>query len=206
MIRPPGEGGVVFTDASDGDIRADVEARSALSNTLRISSDWATINQVHGASVLRVDRPGPAGEADALWTTESDLPVAVFTADCFGVVLRSADAVGVAHAGWRGARSGVVSALLNEMNRGGHPAVSASVGPGIGACCFEVDAEVSSQFEHTTTTTWGNPSVDLRGVIRQQLGEVETNSIHGCTRHDAGFFSHRINGTTARMASMGWIS
>ena len=205
MIRPPGEGGVVFTEASDGNIRDDVEAKSALSNSLQISSEWATIKQVHGVAVLRVDRPGLAGEADALWTTEPKLPVAVFTADCFGVVLRSAGAVGVAHAGWRGARSGVVSALLNEMSRGGHSVLTASIGPGIGACCFEVGPEVSSQFEHSMTTTWGTPSVDIRGVVSEQLGEIETNSIERCTRHDPGFFSHRMNATTDRMTSVGWI-
>ena len=98
-----------------------------------------------------------------------------------------------------------VSALVDEMARAGHPVLAASIGPGIGACCFEVGHEVSSLFEHTTTTTWGTPSVNIRGVVREQLGELQTASVPGCTRHDPGFFSHRMNATTERMASVGWV-
>ncbi|MGH3650462.1 MAG: hypothetical protein ACRDU9_07090, partial [Acidimicrobiia bacterium] len=70
MIRPPGEDGVAFSEAADGDIRNDPVARSELSRRLRLPQDWAVVNQVHGKEVARADAPGVAGEADALWTTE----------------------------------------------------------------------------------------------------------------------------------------
>ena len=102
MIRPPISGGMTFSEASDGDARDDTEIRRRISLECHVANDWATLRQVHGATVHRVEQRGPAGRGDALWTTAADVPVAVFTADCFGVILEAEDAVGVAHAGWRG--------------------------------------------------------------------------------------------------------
>lgn len=206
MIRPPGQDGVAFTDASDGDMRHDLEAREHLSRAEGVPERWASVDQVHGSEVRLVDGPGDAGPADALWTTERRLTLAVFTADCFGVVLRAPGAVGVAHAGWRGARSLVVAALRGAMEDVGHDPVSAAVGPGIGACCFEVGEEVLSEFRHgRSSTTWGTDSIDLRAVILAQLDGIETWMSDCCTQHMAGFFSHREDATPKRMAALGWI-
>lgn len=207
MIRPPGWDGVAFTDRSDGDLRGDPHARREASRSLGVSDEWAVLRQVHGSRVVRVDRPGDAGEADALWTSSRDLPVAVFTADCFGVVLLAADAVGVAHAGWRGAVSGVVDSLREEMTSAGAPPVQAAVGPGIGPCCFEVGDDVAQKFDSRQVgeTTWGTTSVDLPGVLGDGLAGLEVWASGGCTLHEEGWFSYREDGTTRRMAAVGWL-
>lgn len=206
MIRPPGWDGVAFSGASDGDVRGDHRARDRLTSELEIPRDWAVVRQVHGADVTRVSRPGDAGEADALWTTEPRLPMAIFTADCFGVVLFAPRAVGVAHAGWRGTRSGVVARLREEMAGGGHDPDRAAVGPGIGPCCFEVGPGVAEEFPgRVGDTTWGTPSVDLPGAIADQLVGLEVWASDACTRHDDGWFSHRADGTTQRLATIGWL-
>lgn len=207
MIRPPGRAeGAAFSEAADGDLRGEVRARAAFSAALGIGPDWATVEQVHGAEVHRVDTSGSAGRGDAVWTTEPGLPVAVFTADCFGVVVTSRSAVGVAHAGWRGARSGVVSALVTAMAGEGHVVDTAFVGPGIGPCCFEVGPDVAAGFPgEPAMTSWGTPSVDLARSIRSQLGGIPVWSVGGCTRHEPGWFSHRRDGTSRRMASLAWI-
>jgi YfiH family protein len=206
MIRAPGQHGVVFTDSSDGDVLGDPGARDMLLRSFDVPEEWATSKQVHGDTVVRVSEAGDAGPADALWTTQKNLAIAVFTADCFGVVLKSPGAVGVAHAGWRGARSEIVSRLRQEMRRAGYGAVRAAVGPGIGACCFEVGAEVLEQFpDSQSTTSWGAPSVDLRLAIRDQLEGIETWFSERCTLHESGFFSHRENATGERMAAIGWV-
>jgi YfiH family protein len=161
---------------------------------------------VHGAELVRVDEPGDAGEADALWTTVPRLPLAIFTADCLGVVLVSDDAVGVAHAGWRGAEAGVVTVLRETMTATGHEPRFAAVGPGIGVCCFEVGPEVKQRFPTDgSMTSWGTPSVDLAGVVRRQLDGLETWFADGCTRHEDRFFSHRRDGTMQRMVTLGWL-
>ncbi len=207
MIRPPAQFGAAFTDGSDGDVRSDPQARLQLTIDHAIPERWATLRQVHGDHVVRVSEPGHAGAADALWTTEHDLAVAVFTADCFGVVLKSEYAVGVAHAGWRGASSGVVARLRSAMAEEGHDPEVAAVGPGIGPCCFEVGQEVVDRFRGLEkTTSWNTPSVDLRAAVAAQLEGVETWVSDVCTQHQDGFFSHRQDGTSERMAALGWLS
>jgi hypothetical protein len=205
MIRPPGWDGVAFSERSDGNIR-DTAARAAAATRLGVVGDWAEVRQVHGNDVVRVSAPGEAGEADAIWTTVPDVPLAIFTADCFGVVLTSPRSVGVAHAGWRGAVGGVVERLRSEMTAGGHEPRRAALGPGIGPCCFEVGPEVGQQFDgHTATTTRGAASVDLPGVLVTQLAGLELWAADGCTFHEEGWFSHRADGTVERLASIGWL-
>jgi len=205
MIRPP-SGGMAFTEAADGDIRADPEARLQASVALAINDQWAVLSQVHGAAVIQVTGAGSAGEGDALWTATPNLPVAVMTADCFGVILMAQNAVGVAHAGWRGTSAGVVTELRESMSGEGHPPTSAAIGPGIGACCFEVGSDVADRFVGDAgVTTWGKPSVDLRFALSRQLEGIETWEAEGCTCHEPGWFSHRRNATEKRLATVGWI-
>lgn len=206
MIRPPRETGAAFSEAADGDIRNDPAARVLLSEALGITGGWATVRQVHGSTVHRVTTPSVAGDGDALWTTVVGLPLAVFTADCFGVVLRSEDAAGVAHAGWRGVEAGVVESLRTEMSEAGHPPTRAAVGPGIGACCFEVGPDVAGRFPgETSSTSWETVSVDLKKGIGRQLRGLEVWVSGACTRHEEGWFSHRESGTSQRLAAVGWV-
>lgn len=207
MIRPPGWDGVAFSERSDGDLRGDETARRAVAGRLGIDERWATVRQVHGHDVRRVSAPVDAGEGDAVWTTSRDLPAAIFTADCYGVVLHAGDAVGVAHAGWRGAAARVVERLRREMANAGHAPERAAIGPGIGPCCFEVGAEVSERLpDHVSQTDWGTVSVDLRGVILDQLDGMEIWAGEGCTLHEERWFSHRRDATPERMATVGWLA
>jgi len=206
MIVPSRASGAVFTETVDGDMANDPAARASLSDQLGVSQLWATLHQTHGSRVLRASRPGDQGEGDAVWTTVTGLPLAVFTADCLGVILRGDRSVGVAHAGWRGAASGVVGGLAATMAEAGHPARVALVGPGIGPCCFEVGGEVADLFPgNTATTTWGTVAVDLVTAVTAQLEGLTLEVVEGCTRHQERFFSHRRDGTECRLAALGWV-
>lgn len=207
MIKPPGVDGVVFSEATDGDLAHEGPARHAFSDRLGISGDWATAKQVHGNRVLQVDEPGVAGDADGIWTAAPDLPLAVRTADCFGVAVKAPHAVGVAHAGWRGVLAGVVPKLLLAMSKAGHQPHHAYLGPGIGACCFEVGPEVSEQFPGSTAaTSWGTESVDLVSAIRSQLDGLQVWVADRCTHHDPAMFSHRRSATKERLATISWAT
>lgn len=198
--------GVAFSWSQDGDLRSDQRGRTAFSRALGISPDWATVDQVHGADVRVVSGSGLAGAADALVTTTPNLPVAVFTADCLGVVLRSEGAVGVAHAGWRGLGSGVLETTLEAVAGSGPGPVHAFLGPAIGPCCFEVGPEVAERFaDDLATTTWGTTSVDLVAAARRRLGGVAVHHDGRCTACGDGF-SHRRDATTYRMAAVGWLA
>ena len=207
MNRPPGVHGAAFTEAQDGDQRNDLTARSAVSSWLGISRGWATVRQVHGVTLIRAAGPGEQGEADAMWSDDPQLPLAVFTADCFGVVLKAKTAVGVAHAGWRGAAGGVVTALREEMSAQGHPPVTAAIGPGIGPCCFEVGPDVAERFpDHVRETTWGATSVDLAASIRAELEGLDVWLVGTCTMHGESHYSHRRTRTAQRIATIAWVA
>jgi hypothetical protein len=205
MISPPGWSGVAFSERSDGDLRHDPNARSSLAASIGIDEAWAEVTQVHADTVIEATESGAVGEADALWTRQRGLPLAVFTADCLGVVLVSEGAVGVAHAGWRGMAAGVVGKLRAAMSAAGHVPIRAAVGPGIGPCCFEVGPEVAEMFAAVATTSWGTDSVDLRAEASRQLPGLEVWTANGCTFHDPGWFSHRLEGTTKRLGTIGWV-
>jgi purine-nucleoside/S-methyl-5'-thioadenosine phosphorylase / adenosine deaminase len=216
MIEPPaptpGLGpssrwkGVAFSERSDGDVRGDAASRADLARRLGISEQWATLTQIHGSRVVQVDRPGDQGRADAMFTSRAGLPLAIFTADCAGVVVHAPGAVGVAHAGWRGAAGGVVAALILEMRRAGFEPALAAIGPTVGPCCLEVGPEVSALFDgFTATTTWGTASIDLEEAVKAQLAGLETWLVGKCTRHDPGWFSHRRDRTKERMATIAWM-
>jgi copper oxidase (laccase) domain-containing protein len=204
MIQP--RQGVAFSEADDGDLRHDVAARHALARRLAISPHWATLGQVHGGRVVEVSGPGDQGEADAMFTRVGGLPLAVFTADCAGVVVHGAGGVGVAHAGWRGAIAGVVAALFEAMTAAGAPPRHAFLGPTIGPCCFEVGDEVAARFPGDRSfTTWGTGSVDLPGALLRQLGDLPVWQDGRCPYEDGRLFSHRRGRSIERMAALGWL-
>ena len=163
------------------------------------------MRQVHGGSVLRVDGPGLAGEADALVTEHPDLPLAVRTADCVPVVIHSEAAVAVVHAGWRGLAAGVLTNALAELTENGGRPIRAAVGPSIGPCCYEVGAEVIAALGVPASTTgWGTPSVDLWAAAERQLADVDVWRADLCTHCEEPFHSYRATGTELRQTTVGW--
>src|SRR5665811_1825785 len=87
MIRPAGFRGAFFGDASDGNGRDDPAARVQISDAIGVSTDWAFVDQVHGATVLGVHEPGLAGSADGMITDRPGLPLAIATADCLPIIV-----------------------------------------------------------------------------------------------------------------------
>jgi len=206
MISPEGVSGVAFGEAADGNPRIDPHLLEVASTVTGAPTDWAWVRQVHGSGVVRAMNPGIGDEADALFTTDPGLAVAVSVADCLPVALLAADAAGIAHAGWRGAVAGVVEATIDAMSVAGHPPHTAVVGPGIGPCCFEVGTEVAEQFgDSTALTSWGTVSVDLGKWVSRSLSDLDVVRIQRCTHHDEGMHSFRESGTDARQFGVAWI-
>lgn len=197
--------GVAFTAPEDGDMRADIVGRRRLSHRLGISAEWAVADQEHGTEAVFVDGPGPAGAADGMVTTRAGLPLAVFTADCLGVVLQASRGVGVAHAGWRGLAAGVLESTMQLMESSAASPTRAHIGPSIGPCCFEVGREVARLFPRdVSVTTWGSTSVDLVGAALRRLEPLEVVVTGRCTACGGGL-SHRRDRTARRMAAIGWL-
>lgn len=206
MILVPGMPGVAFGTAAEGDLRQDEDRRTVIATDLGIPQAWAWLRQVHGRTVHRATGPGLLGDGDAAFTTVPGLAVAVATADCYPVALTAPGAVGIAHAGWRGAAAGVVTALRQAMAAAGHVPEAAAIGPGIGRCCFEVGPEVAERFPgRTATTSWGTASVDLPAALSAELDGLEVWVADLCTMSDEGFESFRRDGTTARQVAVAWL-
>jgi hypothetical protein len=106
-----------------------------------------TVHQIHSPDVVAVDAPiaGERPKADALVTATPGLALAVLTADCGPVLFAdgTAGVIGAAHAGWRGAASGVLENTVAAMERlGAHrKAMVAVLGPTISQDNYEVGAE-----------------------------------------------------------------
>ncbi len=153
----------------------------------------ASLKQIHSGIVLLGDQIGCAGEGDALVTALAGVPVSVRTADCYPVLLADDRnrAVAAVHAGWRGTAAHIVIRTLEEMHRlfGTVSAdVYAAIGPGIGACCYEVGTDVARKFgaEHAGR-------IDLAAINRSQLldagvAELRIDVLGGCTKCDAHLF------------------
>jgi YfiH family protein len=146
---------------------------------------------------------GRGEEADAIWTEKPGIGLVVVTADCLPIALvrtQGTPGVCLVHAGWRGLADSVVEAAVAAL---GEP-VAAVVGPGIGACCYEVGPEVAERFgEH-------GPTLDLRAVAERALrraGVEDVAQVDLCTSCDAArFFSHRRDrGLTGRQGALAYI-
>jgi polyphenol oxidase len=115
--------------------------------------DLVTTYQVHSSIAVRVKKPWhreQSPEADAMASDCTDVVLGILTADCAPVLFADnvARVVGAAHAGWRGARAGVLEQCLREMcGLGADPSnISAAVGPCIAQDSYEVDQEFQREF------------------------------------------------------------
>jgi polyphenol oxidase len=108
--------------------------------------------QIHSPDAVAISEPwAPSARprCDALVTTTLGLALGVTGADC-GMILfdRRARVVGAAHAGWKGALTGVIEATVAAMERLGarRGDVVAALGPCIGRASYEVGPEFVAAF------------------------------------------------------------
>ena len=147
-------------------------------------------------------------ECDALVTDTPGVALLVFTADCTPILLHDpvTGAVGAAHAGWRGTVQAIGARTLQAMvdNFGCRPEnIRAAIGPNIGKCCFETDADVPDAM----VAAFGeevNAFIEKRGekyhldlkainaLILRRAGVQHIDISDNCTmcEHDR-FWSHR---------------
>lgn len=177
--------------------------------------------QVHGARVVAVPSSGaPAGagpgEADGLVSSRRGLALCLAVADCCAVLVCDPVrlAVGAFHAGWRGARDGIVRAGVDAMERsfGSRPEdLLAWLSPCASGERYEVGEEVALLFPRSVRSVRTQDGtrlyLDLRAELDLQLREaglrgtaVERSAV--CSIADPRCHSHRREGASAgRMAA-----
>jgi YfiH family protein len=199
----------VFTGSSWGDVR---QTRKEIERRLGVRSIFAT--QVHGNTVVVSEITGAGGQvsdgADALITRMAGTAPSVHTADCLPIALTAPGAVSAVHAGWRGLDCGVIDAAVRTLRRltDEDAEVTAAIGPGAGACCYEVGPELHERFP----AFLAGANLDLKAIARDQLSAAGVATIHDCgvcticsTEHE--LFSYRREGAeTGRQALFTWLS
>ena len=168
-----------------------------------------TLYQTHSADVVRVTQPWDkesAPKADAMVTDQPGIGLGILTADCAPVlfVCRKTQIIGAAHAGWKGALSGVLQATVTAMRDMGAVDIEAAIGPTISAQSYEVDLAFQDKFLAQSldnrlyfkpATRTGHVMFDLPSYCRDILraeGLAHVADIARDTRQESDrFFSYR---------------
>jgi YfiH family protein len=188
------------------------ENRARMAAFIEVAPDrLVSLYQIHSADVVTVDRPWPSNErpkADAMVTRTPGIAIAVASADCGPVLFADAAAgvAGAAHAGWKGAFTGVLEATIARMEELGaqRERIVAVLGPTIGPNAYEVGPEFVARFaeEDEAHRRFFRPSerarhayFDLPAFILHRLQSARIGRVAAlglCTYSDEGrFYSYR---------------
>jgi polyphenol oxidase len=195
-----------------------VENRRRLCEAVGVDAQTATMAwQVHGSAVTEAKPKGIVertvfDQCDGLWSERRMQGMALVTADCFPVAIARADGgkpgLCVLHVGWRGLLEGIVAAGTGALGDG---PLTAAIGPGIGACCYEVGEEVAGPFRaRFGADLVVDGRLDLGGATERALQEAGVASVERsshCTACEPElFFSHRRDrGRTGRQGVIATI-
>ena len=192
-----------------------IQNRQLIKQMLALPGDPVWLGQTHSTKAVCANRVTSNPEADASYTTKSNIVCTILTADCLPVLLcdQQGTMIAALHGGWRGLLNGIIENTLSKMPATG---LMAWLGPAIGAECFEVGDDVrdafirkSAQFNSAFKNhAQGKYLADIYQIARILLNNAGVQQIYGgeyCTVTDADrFFSYRRDGQTGRMASMIW--
>ena len=193
------------------------------------------LEQVHGTNCVRTDRASAAllPRADAQWTCEPGVAIAVLTADCLPVVIaqRNGLAIAIAHAGWRGLVAGVLGATLRALPYAAADCI-AWIGPAISQQVYEVGEDVATAVRQSVAFSAaagraaapasnaaasgilaagareGKYQLDLFGLAARELAGLGIGTVYCeriCTAASATLYSYRRDGVTGRMATVAWL-
>ena len=184
--------------------------RVSATNAISPRGALLTVHQIHSATAITAQTPwgdDARPQADALATDRPGLVLGILTADCAPVLMADTNAgvIGAAHAGWKGAISGITDATIAEMERLGadRTKIRAAIGPSIARASYEVSESFAVKFEDADPENErffspgkpGHLHFDLEGYVAHKLATagIENVEMLGIdTYEDADrFFSYR---------------
>jgi len=152
-----------------------------------------TVRSIHSNTAIIVDKPWQEQnkpEADAIVTKLPQIVLGSDSADCPIILFADnhAKIIGLAHAGWRGARSGIIEATIEKMLLlGGKCAhIAAAISPCIAQNSYEVSAEFQQQFleddsynQHYFKNSHKQNRFlfDLLGYVKNRLAKLNLKSV-----------------------------
>jgi polyphenol oxidase len=230
VSKPPFDALNLSFNVSD-DPKSVLQNRKTLAEAIGIGIENFTVaKQVHNNKVAVVtkdmrgkgakDHASALDNIDAMVTNVPGILLMIQVADCVPLLFYdpTKNAVGAAHAGWRGTVLQIARHTVDSMVKryGSDPAyIYVGIGPSIGPCCYEVGHEVVhevtkglSNAKGLIKTQNGSAYFDLWEANKQQLMEagipssnIEVAGI--CTRcgSDTFFSSRADKGITGRFAA-----
>jgi YfiH family protein len=162
------------------------ENRRRMAEQMGVAADrLINAHQIHSPDVLVATGAWPTGprpKADALVTSTANLAIAVSTADCGPILFADPKArvIGAAHAGWKGALTGVLESTIDAMEKLGaeRGGIVAAIGPLIRQESYEVggefverflDADADNAVFFMPSQREGHAMFDLAGFVRLRL-------------------------------------
>jgi len=213
------EGGVSdgIYDSLNGGLGSRDKAANVAENRRRMSeqlgvepSHFLNVHQIHSPDVIVATGPWESPtrpKADAIVTRTQGLAIGVTTADCGPILFvdPKARVIGAAHAGWKGALTGVLESTIDAMEKLGaeRNSVVAAIGPLIRQPSYEVGREFVERFIDADADNTlfflpgerdGHAMFDLPGFIRMRLenaGVVMIDDLGVDTYADQRCFSYR---------------
>jgi YfiH family protein len=171
---------------------------------------FLSVHQTHSPDVMVASGPWPGASrplADAIVTRTPNLAIGATAADCGPVLLADPNArvIGAAHAGWKGALTGILESTIDAMEKLGaeRSRIAAAIGPLIRQHSYEVggefverfiDADAGNALFFLPSPREGHAMFDLAGFIRMRLehaGVLVIDDIGVDTYSDERFFSYR---------------
>lgn len=169
-----------------------------------------TLYQCHSNRVVEIIRPWSEDqriEADAVVTSQAGVIIGVLTADCVPILMADPEAgiIAAAHAGWKGALSGIIENTVSKMERLGaqRSSIKAATGPSIQQASYEVGPELRESFvcsspDYDAFFLPGRDdrfNFDLPGFVAARLAAVGIRDPRISTldtyRDETRFFSYR---------------
>jgi polyphenol oxidase len=173
-------------------------------------SHFLSVHQIHSPDAVIATGPWETAtrpKADAIVTRTPGLAIGVTAADCGPILFADPKArvIGAAHAGWKGALTGVVESTVNAMEKLGaeRANIVAAIGPLIRQPSYEVghefverfvNADAESSFYFLPAAREGHAMFDLAGFIRKRIedaGVLVVDDTGIDTYSDERFFSYR---------------
>jgi YfiH family protein len=174
------------------------------------TAHFLTVHQTHSPDVVVATEPWQAGarpRADAIVTRIEGLAIGASAADCGPILLVDPNArvIGAAHAGWKGALTGILESAIAAMEKLGaeRNGMIAAIGPLIRQPSYEVGGEFVERFMEADaenalffvpSVRQGHAMFDLAGFIRRRLegaGVLMIDDLGVDTYADENFFSYR---------------
>jgi polyphenol oxidase len=216
FTRDGGVSGGIYNSLNGGigsnDDPANVaENRSRMAEQMGVTPEYfLSVHQTHSPDVVVTSGPWQGASrplADALVTRSEGLAIGATAADCGAILLVDPNArvIGAAHAGWKGALTGIVESTVDAMEKLGaeRSGIVAAIGPLIRQHSYEVGAEFVDRFVEADAENAlfflpaareGHAMFDLAGFIRMRLenaGVLMIDDIGADTYSDERFYSFR---------------